>query len=258
MIAQQYQFTMQVNDGSSAQGQAGVVPGGIRVLTFKSGPTVFRIQSAAAGLPFLSTAPRMLVSIYGRDLATSTQTALIQPLPTELGGATVLLGGQPIGLPYASPVQINAALPAGILGLPQLTVQNSDGRHSLNMLVEPSVPTLFSHDQTGSGLAAAINASTGEIITPGSLIHPGQFVSLYGTGLGETQHIGNLDYAVTQPTARIGDLPAKVLFAGRAPGYVGLDQINVEVPPNATLGDAVPVTIQANGRVSNTVTLAVR
>ncbi|HVP46370.1 MAG TPA: alpha/beta fold hydrolase [Bryobacteraceae bacterium] len=258
MIAQPYQFTMQVTDGTSTQAQATVAPGGTHVVSFKSGPVLFKIQPAAAQLPFLSTAPRMIVSIYGRDLAMSKEAALNQPLPPELAGTTVLLGGQPIGLLYASPEQINAVLPSGISGLQQLTVQNSDGQHSLNVLLEPSVPTLFSSDQTGSGLAAAINASTGEIIGPESPVHAGQFVSLYGTGLGETQRIGNFDYATTQPTATIGGIAAKVLFAGAAPGYAGLDQINVEVPADVAPGDAVPVSIQANGRVSNTVTLPVQ
>src|SRR5258708_21392963 len=112
MIAEQYQFTMQVNDGSSAQGSAAVLPGGVRVLPFKFGPTISRIQSAATGLPFLSTAPRMLVSIYGNDLTMSTQTALSQPLPTELGGATVFVAGHTIELLYPSPLKINEALSA--------------------------------------------------------------------------------------------------------------------------------------------------
>ena len=42
-----------------------------------------------------------------------------------------------------------------------------------------------------------------------------------------------------------------------APGWVGLWQINAEVPPEVTPGPAVPLTITAGGIASNTVTIAV-
>ncbi|MBI4463610.1 MAG: hypothetical protein HY647_02795, partial [Acidobacteria bacterium] len=41
------------------------------------------------------------------------------------------------------------------------------------------------------------------------------------------------------------------------PGWVGLWQINAEVPPNVTPGSAVPLTLTADGLTSNTVTIAV-
>lgn len=60
-----------------------------------------------------------------------------------------------------------------------------------------------------------------------------------------------------QPTVTIGGQAARVLFSGMAPGYVGLWQINAEVPPNVPPGPAVPMTITAGGIPSNTVTIAV-
>jgi uncharacterized protein (TIGR03437 family) len=56
----------------------------------------------------------------------------------------------------------------------------------------------------------------------------------------------------------IGGIAATpVLYSGLAPGLVGLYQINVQVPANAPLGDAVPVFVSVNGVASNTVTVAV-
>jgi len=49
-----------------------------------------------------------------------------------------------------------------------------------------------------------------------------------------------------------------VLFSGMAPGYVGLWQINAEVPQDVTPGTAVPLVISAGGVTSNTVTIAVQ
>jgi len=50
---------------------------------------------------------------------------------------------------------------------------------------------------------------------------------------------------------------APVIFAGLAPGYVGLYQVNVQVPEGVAAGDAVPV-ILSTGAVSNAVTISVR
>jgi len=42
-----------------------------------------------------------------------------------------------------------------------------------------------------------------------------------------------------QPDATIGGAPARVLFSGLAPGWPGLYQVNVEVPP----GQQFPFTV---------------
>jgi len=63
---------------------------------------------------------------------------------------------------------------------------------------------------------------------------------------------------VAQPTVTIGGKAARVQFSGLAPGFVGLWQINAEVPQDVTLGSAVPLQISAGGVSSNTVTIAVQ
>ena len=45
-------------------------------------------------------------------------------------------------------------------------------------------------------------------------------------------------------------------FAGLAPGFVGLYQVNVQVP--TTVIGTVPVTLTVGGITSNTVTIAVQ
>jgi uncharacterized protein (TIGR03437 family) len=44
---------------------------------------------------------------------------------------------------------------------------------------------------------------------------------------------------------------AAVQYAGLAPGFVGLYQVNVQVPATVTPGDAVEVVIRQNGISSN-------
>ena len=61
------------------------------------------------------------------------------------------------------------------------------------------------------------------------------------------------------PVVMIGALPATVGFSGLAPGFVGLNQVNVQVPRNAPTGDAVPLSISdGRGGNSNIVTIAIR
>jgi uncharacterized protein (TIGR03437 family) len=56
---------------------------------------------------------------------------------------------------------------------------------------------------------------------------------------------------------QIGGVQATVLFSGLTPGYVGLYQVNAQVPAGASAGNSVPVAVTTGGASSNTVTLAV-
>ena len=67
-----------------------------------------------------------------------------------------------------------------------------------------------------------------------------------------------LSQTVTNPSVVIGGTPALVTFSGLAPGFVGLYQVNVQVPANAVAGNAVPLTVTVNGATSNMVTVALQ
>jgi uncharacterized protein (TIGR03437 family) len=51
----------------------------------------------------------------------------------------------------------------------------------------------------------------------------------------------------------MGGVPVKVLFAGMAPGFAGLWQVNLEIPSGAS--GAVPAIVTVAGTASNTVTV---
>ena len=93
----------------------------------------------------------------------------------------------------------------------------------------------------------------------------GGFVAAYMTGLGATDNpvaTGNaassnpLSHVLANVTATIGGQTAKVQFAGLAPGFAGLYQVNVTIPPLAA-GD-YPLVISAGGSPSNAATISVR
>ena len=48
------------------------------------------------------------------------------------------------------------------------------------------------------------------------------------------------------------------LFAGLTPGYVGLYQVNVQLPTGVTPGNAVPVVVTTANLNSNAATIAVQ
>jgi uncharacterized protein (TIGR03437 family) len=86
---------------------------------------------------------------------------------------------------------------------------------------------------------------------------------LLGTGLGPvdpplgTGAPSNGNQITSTATMTIDGLPADIQFAGIAPGFVGLNQINVVVPGLARTNAADPVILTINGVPANPVTLPV-
>jgi uncharacterized protein (TIGR03437 family) len=200
----------------------------------------------------------MFVSIYGGALAAQTAQATALPFPTQLSDAQVLLGGVPIPLSYVSAMQINAVIPDGASGLATLMVSNGSGKRTVNVFVEAAVPAIFTLDSSGTGPAAAINASNNRVVSSGNPLHAGDYVELYATGLGATTNRGGLDYANQQPTVTIGGENCPVTYAGRAPGYMGLDQINCNIPAGLGVNASAAVVVTSGDRSSNIATLAVQ
>jgi uncharacterized protein (TIGR03437 family) len=62
----------------------------------------------------------------------------------------------------------------------------------------------------------------------------------------------------TTPTATIGGVAATVSFSGLAPTLVGVYQVNIVVPTDTPVSDAVPFVLSIGGLDSNKVTIAVR
>lgn len=96
----------------------------------------------------------------------------------------------------------------------------------------------------------------------------GDVVQVFATGMGATQpavatglpspSTEPLARVVTPVTATVGGLAAQVQFAGLAPGFVGLYQVNVQIPAGVVPGPAVPVVLLQNGVSSNTVSIALQ
>lgn len=235
-------LTLNVTSGSLNINSSITLPaGGYESYLVKPGPLIARIFPAAAANFPLELAPRMIVAIYGSNLA----------------AGTVTVSGSPLSLDYVSATQINAVLPDSASGLTQLTVQNSTGQNTVNVYVGTAAPAIFTQDSSGTGPASALKASDQSLITAGNPLQAGDTVELYATGLGLTTSSNGLDVAVQQPTVTIGGVACSVTFAGAAPGYMGLDQINCMIPSGIASSASVPAVITSGSRTSNTATLAI-
>jgi uncharacterized protein (TIGR03437 family) len=213
-------------------------------VTVKPGPKIARVYPAAAAVFPLSVAAGEIVSLYGTLLAAGTAQAISHPLPTQLSDAQVLVDSTAVPLFYVSATQINALIPSSVSGLVTLTVKNGAGQNTVNVLIEAAVPALFTQNSSGSGLAAALDTSN-TAVNNNNPLHSGSFVELYATGLG-----------TVTPTVTVGGMNCPVSFAGPAPGFIGLDQINCMLPAKL-IGATVPVVVQAGIRTSNTATLPI-
>lgn len=192
-------------------------------------------------------APNTIVSLFGTGL--SFATSGIRPedllggvLPIELPGTGVhvLLNGLFAHIYYVSPTQVNLLVPsnfrAGRWRL-QLVREGTAGPAVWVELLE-AAPGLFLLEP---GVAVATHADF-SAVTQDAPARPGEIVVLWATGLGPT--VPRADYGQVLKEAawieRIADFrvllngtsvpPGNVLYAGVAPYFAGLYQINLRLP----------------------------
>lgn len=232
-------------------------------------------QSAAAALGAL--AANSAASLYGSNLAPLTATALSQALPPVLGGATVSVTdsqgtARPAALFYASPGQVNFVVPDGTApGLATVAVSNGSATQSFQAAIQTVAPALFSMNGTGTGVAAAtalrVQAGNPQLQSPVAVfqceglscnavpialgIDTPVYLSLYGTGIRARSSLANV-------WVTIHGVAVQALYAGPAPGYTGLDQINVPLSLNLRGSGLCNVTVTVDGVTSNEVTVDIQ
>ena len=95
-----------------------------------------------------------------------------------------------------------------------------------------------------------VNASGDVVPRPINLgTSGGQFyLEMYGTGIRNASNV----------TVTVGGVSVPVLYHGAAPGYAGLDQVNIAIPKSLAGTGGVRVYIVADGAASNVVGLNVQ
>ena len=208
-----------------------------------------------------------IISLFGASMVSSIASAPSVPLPTQLLNGTVVIGGIPAPLFFVAPNQINAQVPeemAGLSSVPVSILNQGVAGNTVLLNLAPQSPGIFSQASNGRGPGAVLNQdySLNGINNPE---HIGNTLQVFGTGLGQANPPvptgvgapGNPVSNVNPPQATIDGVPATVTFAGRAPGFVGLDQVNVVIPTGVSTSRPVSLVLTAGANASNSVTVVV-
>ena len=261
----------------------GTTPGSYNFTANISGFTSHTFQDAARALPVINSggvvnaasnavgngiAPGSYISLYGVGLADSSGSATTSILPIAINYTSVGFDATNVSVPgallYVGANQVNVQVPWELAG--QSSVQ-------MKVNIEPTIGQLITIPVTTyspaffvvNGIGAAEDLS-GNVITASHAAVRGNYISLYGTGLGPVTNqpaTGNpalsnpLSNTTTLPTLTVGGQSATVSFAGLAPGYPGLYQLNVQIPTGIAAGTQ-PVALTINGVAAPVVNLPVQ
>ena len=209
-----------------------------------------RVQNAASFERGL--VPGSLGSIFGSGLMEGV-VGFEQPAgATSHNGTTVRVGGvaAPLLLLAAGPPeQINFQAPFELAPGQNTTVEiTNNGSTTIvaNVPVFRAQPGIFEFQLGSAGMfGAVIHADTGDLVTPDNPAEHGEILSLYATGMGRvnstvvgTGILGPIPAPhVTLPViVGVDNAGANILFSGYAPGFLGVYQVNFEVPENIGCG----------------------
>ena len=234
------------------------------------------VVNAASFTAGQGLAPGTIASVFGVDLALRPEAAIGEPLPVSLGGSNLLFNGSiPVPQFFVSQTQSNIQIPWELVPGQEASLTARIGSREsppTTVSILEFSPGLFSIDQSGAGQGAILISGTSALAAPAGLrtgsrpVKRGEFLEIFATGLGavtNTPPTGSgaladpLSKSITLPTLTIGGVPTEPLFAGLAPGFVGLYQVNAEVLPATPVSDSVALTLSVKEAVSNTVTIAV-
>jgi len=229
---------------------------------------------SAASYTGAALASDSIVSAFGVNLATTTQAAIMLPLPTTLAGTTVRVkdsaGVERLApLFYVSPQQVNYLIPAGTAnGMATVTITNGAGANLTGTVQITSVaPGLFAANADGqgppAGSALRVKADGTQVPEPITRFDVGQnrhvltpldlgtsneqvFLVLFGTGFRRVS-------APSAVSAKIEGVEVAVSYAGAQGEFVGLDQLNLLVPRSLIGYGELDIILTVDGKTANTV-----
>jgi uncharacterized protein (TIGR03437 family) len=222
---------------------------------------------------FAQAAPGSYIEIYGSNLGPETARQWEgkdfngASAPTTLDNVRVLVNGTPAYVSYVSAGQINAQIPAGIpTGGPAQIVVSNDGITSapVQVSIQSVVPGLLAPAAFKVGETQFVVAvkQNGALVSNGTIpgiaeawAAPGEVLTFYGTGFGPLtpdngMQSGQIAQGQTRISAtvefKIGGQVAEVLYAGLAPGLVGVYQFNVKVPEGLSGNQEFSITVNGD------------
>jgi uncharacterized protein (TIGR03437 family) len=206
--------------------------------------------------------PGALASIFGSDFA-GAETVAGLPLPMSLANVSVTVNGKSAPILAVTSGQINFQVPweAAVGDAAVVVTVNGKPSNTASVPIVAAGPGIFS---AGAGRAVVQN-SNGALNASSSPASAGTVITAYLTGSGPLSApmtdgapapASPLIQSTSHVTATIGSTSAPVQFAGLAPGFVGLVQMNIQVP-SGILGGNYPLTISIDNQTSNSATITV-
>jgi uncharacterized protein (TIGR03437 family) len=231
-------------------------------------PVITSVVNAASFKPIIG--PGAWISLMGHNLAPSVMLQSV-PFPISLDGVSAELQG--VGgvfnlfIEYASPTQINAFvpqdLPVSFFGTScSVAMTVPTGTTSLATTCQGLSPALFSYGTQQYASATHLDGSVIGVIPGTRPAQNGEFITLWGTGFGQTAPVVSNVNSVFAPqmlanpaVVYVGGQLVQVLWAGMV--GTGLDQFNIQLPDNLTSGD-IPISIKIAGTETDRVMIPVR
>ncbi len=231
------------------------------------------IVNAASYAPITNPiAPLEVVLLFGQGFSQTTKTAT-PLLPTTLAGTQVFINGVAAPLYMVSPTLIEVQVPLHIgpdWGVSYATFQvvsNQIPSNPVTVYVRGTAPGIFTAGADGIGGAAVLHAD-GSLVDSANPATSNETVELFTTGLGTvTPGVGDGAGGLAPPHASIADgkpmvyiggiASPSIPYAGLAPGWAGLYQVNFVVPPGAPSGDLNLSILTADG-ISAQTTISVQ
>lgn len=254
-------------------------------------PTPAITEVLDAGSYTADIAQGSIFVIKGANLSASGYTAMSFPLPVSSGGVSIKFAPAGTGasgqgtsayLVYlynqGGVNQLAAVLPSNLAAGTYDVAVTYNGMTGVlpGVRVVPRKPGLITADGSGSGLAVVQNyisatrldidrlttfSAGGFTFSPS---RPGQVVIAWATGLGpvsgsDSTASPGFDFSANgvDVQAIVGGMKIKPLYAGRAPGLAGADQVNFLLPANVQTGCTVPFQLSVNGVLSNPTFIAI-
>ncbi len=217
-------------------------------------------------------APGEIATIFGTNLTSATGINLTSslPLPTKFLNVSVVINGSPVPLFAIDNLngqqQINFQVPWEVAGQTSVTLQEMNNGLSSPTLVVPvstAQPGIFNYSAGGNTFGAILHANF-QLADSGHPAQAGETVLIYCTGLGAVSSqpqdgaaATGGETTLTLPVVTVGGAPAPVSFSGLAPQFVGLYQVNAQVPAGLASGNQ-PVILKIGNSSSSSVLLPVK
>ena len=140
-------------------------------------------------------------------------------------------------------------------GVHILRIQSAYGSSQQAVTVSAVAPGIF---LIGNPPIGAITNQNFNLVGPSNPLRRGQALVIFATGLGAVTQSGQLSPTNAPVTVVLNGTELPASFAGLAPGFIGLYQVNVTIPAGTPPGLGIPLMLKVGGQQSNPVLVALQ